>query len=94
MTTIGVRYLPEKGGPTDEVIGFDHRQFHETLARTDYLVLSTLLTDETRKLVGAEELDTLPPTAVAVNVCRGGVMDTDALLSRLQKDRFKAQRWT
>lgn len=85
VNTIGVRYTPEKGGPTDEVIGFDDQAFHEALARTDYLVLSTPLTDETRGLIGSAELDTLPPSAVLVNVCRGGVVETNALLSHLQK---------
>ena len=87
--TLGVRYTPEKGGPTDEVIGFDERQFHEALAHTDYLVLSTPLSDTTEKLIGKEELATLPPSAVVVNVCRGGVVDTDALLRSLQKEDIR-----
>lgn len=85
VSTIGVRYTPEKGGPTDEVIGFDDQAFHTALAKTDYLVLSTPLTDETRKLIGPEELDTLDPGSFLINVCRGGVVDSDALLSHLQK---------
>lgn len=87
--TIGVRYTPEKGGPTDEVIGFEEREFHEALSRTDYLVLSTPLTDVTRQLIGEVELATLPPQAVVVNVCRGPVIDTDALLSSLQKEDIR-----
>jgi phosphoglycerate dehydrogenase-like enzyme len=85
VTTIGVRYTPEKGGPTDEVVGFDDRAFHDALGRTDYLVLSTPLTDETHHLIGPEELGTLEPDAFLINVCRGGVVDSDALLSHLQK---------
>ena len=85
VSTVGIRYNPEKGGPTDEVIGFDDRAFHAALARTDYLVLSTPLTDETRHLISSAELDTLQPDAFLINVCRGGVVDSDALLSHLQK---------
>ncbi len=48
VETIGVRYSPEKGGPTDEVIGFEEGPFHEALARTDYLVLACPLTETTR----------------------------------------------
>lgn len=84
--TIGVRYTPEKGGPTDEVTGFDERDLHDALSRTDYLVLSTPLTDTTRKLIGESELNTLPPSAYVINVCRGGVLDTDALLSAIQNE--------
>ena len=83
--TIGVRYTPSKGGPTDEVIGFDDDQIHDALARTDYLVLSTPLTDMTRGLISEEELNTLPPSSHLINVCRGAVVDTDALLAALQK---------
>jgi len=85
VTTIGVRYTPEKGGPTDEVIGFDDQAFHAALAKTDYLVLSTPLTDETRNLIDSKELNTLDPDAFLINVCRGGVVNSDALLSHLQK---------
>jgi len=83
--TIGIRYTPEKGGPTDEVVGFDERDVHDALARTDYLVLCTPLTDTTRQLIGKAELDTLPPSAYLINVCRGGVVDTDALTAAVQK---------
>jgi phosphoglycerate dehydrogenase-like enzyme len=89
VETIGVRYTPEKGGPTDEVVGFDERDFHEALSRTDYLVLSTPLSETTSKLISESELATLPPHAVLVNVCRGGVVDTDALLESLQKEDLR-----
>lgn len=87
--TIGVRYTPEKGGPTDEVVGFDPDAVHEALSRTDYLVLSTPLTETTRGLIGEAELNTLPPSAYLINVCRGPVVDTDALLAALQKEDIK-----
>ncbi|WP_306058225.1 D-2-hydroxyacid dehydrogenase [Natronococcus wangiae] len=86
VETIGVRYSPEKGGPTDEVIGFGDDPFHEALARTDYLVLACPLTDVTRGLVDREALTTLDPTAVIVNVARGPVIDTDALVDALRSN--------
>lgn len=84
LHTIGVRYTPSKGGPTDEVIGFDDRAMHEAFARSDYLVLAAPLTDTTRGLVDAESIATLPPDAVVVNVARGGLVDTEALTHALQ----------
>ncbi|WP_135824444.1 D-2-hydroxyacid dehydrogenase [Halorussus ruber] len=86
VETIGVRYTPEKGGPTDEVLGFGEEDFHEALARTDYLVLACPLTETTRGLVGSEEFETLPPESVLVNVARGPVVETDALVTALRKD--------
>ena len=85
VETIGVRYTPEKGGPTDEVIGFEEEPFHDALARTDYLVIACPLSETTRGLIGREELITLPPEAVLVNVARGPIVDTDDLVWALRK---------
>lgn len=87
--TIGVRYTPEKGGPTDEVIGFETQPFHEVLPRTDYLVLACPLTDTTKGLIGSEELRVLPPNAVLVNVGRGPIVDTDALVRSLRRNELR-----
>jgi phosphoglycerate dehydrogenase-like enzyme len=82
--TIGVRHTPEKGGPADEVVGYRSRPFHDALARTDYLVLACPLSETTRGLVGEEELRTLPASAVLVNIARGPVVDTEALVDALR----------
>ena len=84
VETIGVRYTPEKGGPTDEVVGFDGAAFDEALARTDYLVLACPLTETTRGLIGHEAFVTIDPDAVLINVARGPVVDTDALVEALR----------
>jgi len=89
VDTVGVRYTPEKGGPTDEVIGFDDRPFHDALARTEYLVVACPLTELTRGLVGADELATLPPEAVVVNTARGPILDTDAVVDALQSGTLR-----
>ena len=89
VETIGVRYTPEKGGPTDEVVGFEGPEFEEALSRTDYLALACPLTETTRGLIGKEELKTLPPDAVLVNVARGPVVDTDALVWALRGSHLR-----
>ena len=90
VETVGVRYTPERGGPTDEVVGLtDEDALQEALSRTDHLVLACPLTDETRGLIGTSELKTLPPDAVLVNVARGPVVDTDALVTALRGNRLK-----
>jgi phosphoglycerate dehydrogenase-like enzyme len=86
VDTVGVRYTPEKGGPTDEVVGFGDDAFHDALARTDHLVLACPLTDETRGLVDAEAFDTLTADALVVNVARGPVVDTDDLVAALRSN--------
>jgi len=89
VDTIGVRYTPQKGGPTDEVVGFEERPFHDALARTDYLVVASPLTDLTRGLIGEAELATLPPRAVIVNVARGPILDTDAVVDALRSESLR-----
>lgn len=86
VRTLGVRRRPERGGPTDEVFG--QESLHEALSRTDYLVLCCPLTDETRGLVGHAELGTLSANAVVVNIARGAVVDTDALVATLRRGRL------
>jgi len=88
VETIGVRYTPDKGGPTDEVVGFSEEAFHGALSRTDYLILAAPLTDTTRGLLGSEEFVTLPPEAVVVNVGRGPIIDTEALVSAIQRNHI------
>jgi len=89
VETIGARYSPEKGGPTDEVVGFtDRNAFHGALSRSDYVVLATPLTDETRGLVGQAELSTMPTDAVLINVGRGPIVDTDALVSAIRGNKL------
>ncbi|MDZ5811082.1 D-2-hydroxyacid dehydrogenase [Halorubrum sp. AD140] len=82
VDTIGVRHTVAKGGPTDEVIGYDG--LPDALPRTDVLVLACPLTETTEGLIGESELDALPTDAVVVNVARGGVIDTPALVDALR----------
>ena len=84
VDTIGVRYSPEKGGSTDEVVGYD--DLPDALPGTDVLVLACPLTETTEGLVGEAELDALPTDAVVVNVARGGVIDTPALVDALRSN--------
>jgi phosphoglycerate dehydrogenase-like enzyme len=86
VETIGVRYTPEKGGPTDEVVGFGDEAFDDALARTDYLVLACPLTGTTRGLIDRDALVTIDPEAVLVNVARGPVVDTDALVEAIRSN--------
>jgi phosphoglycerate dehydrogenase-like enzyme len=87
VETVGVRYTPEKGGPTDEVVGFD--RIHDALARADYVVLTCPLTDTTRGLIDAEALASMRADALLVNVARGPVVDTDDLVAVLRNEDIR-----
>jgi phosphoglycerate dehydrogenase-like enzyme len=62
----------------------------ELLPHHDVVVLAVPLDDSTRGLVDARFLAALPDGALVVNVARGGVVDTAALLAELQAGRLLA----
>lgn len=56
----------------------------------DVVVLAVPLTEATRRLVDAAFLAAMPDGALLVNVARGPVVDTDALLAELSTGRLRA----
>jgi glyoxylate reductase len=62
----------------------------ELLERSDIVSLHVPLTESTRHLVGAAELDRMKPTAVLVNTARGPVVDEDALVDALESGSIYA----
>jgi D-3-phosphoglycerate dehydrogenase len=50
----------------------------------DILTIHTPLTDETRRMIGARELELLKRGAIVANLARGGIVDDQALLGALQ----------
>ncbi|MFG2454310.1 2-hydroxyacid dehydrogenase [Streptomyces sp. M41(2017)] len=60
------------------------------LPESDVVVLSTPLTESTRGLVDAEFLSRMKDGALLVNVARGPVVDTKALLAELESGRITA----
>jgi phosphoglycerate dehydrogenase-like enzyme len=54
------------------------------MGATDVVVCTVPLTNRTRGMIGAPQLEALRPGAVFVNVSRGAVVDTGALIERLR----------
>jgi phosphoglycerate dehydrogenase-like enzyme len=59
-------------------------RLHEVLPRADAIVLALPLDGTTRHLIGAPEFALCRRTAVLVNISRGGIVDTPALVEALQ----------
>lgn len=74
----------------------DGRQVHgfeelaDLAAAADVLVLVVPLTDDTRGMVDVDVLSRLPDGALVVNVGRGAVVDTPALVAELRSGRLSA----
>jgi gluconate 2-dehydrogenase len=60
------------------------------LRESDFLVLAVPLTAASRHAIGAAELAQMKPTAVLVNIARGGVVDDAALADALAEGRLAA----
>lgn len=65
-------------------------ELDELLPRADVVILIVPLTDETRAMVDAGFLARMKPGALLVNMARGPVVDTDALVEALSQDRIRA----
>ena len=60
------------------------------LPAAEIVVLVTPLNESTKNLVDAEFLALMPDNSLLINVGRGGVVDTDALLAELESGRLRA----
>ena len=82
------RTEPALAGNEVEVAGFEG--LRETLAEAEIVILTVPLTDETRGMIDAGALAAMPDGALLINVARGGVVVTDALVAELQSGRLRA----
>ena len=62
--------------------------FGEVLHRSDVISLHCPLTEETKNLIGAEELGQMKRDAILINTARGGLIDDHALLAALREGRI------
>lgn len=65
-------------------------EISELLPQADVVILTTPLTPQTEGLVNKEFLATMRDGALLVNVSRGRVVDTEALLTELESGRLHA----
>lgn len=60
----------------------------EDVLRCDVVTLHVPLTNETRNMIGASEIASMPRGAILINAARGEVLDLDAALSALASDHL------
>jgi phosphoglycerate dehydrogenase-like enzyme len=74
------------GPPEVHAVG----ELHRLLPEADVVILIAPHTRETDRLIGAAALALLPEAALLVNVARGRLVDTDALVTALGTGRIRA----
>lgn len=73
----------------EDEVGAEYVGLVELFARSDHVVVCVPLTDETEGLIGPEALRLMKPTANLVNVSRGPVVDSDALVEALSTGQIR-----
>ena len=81
-----VRRRPEPLAGAVRTVGDD--RLHEALGSAAAVILVLALTPATRKLIGRAELAAMGQDAWLVNVARGGVVDTEALVEALRSEQI------
>ena len=87
MTVEAVKRDPSRGAEFADRV-YSPQQLHALLERCDYLVLAIPGNPETRHIIGEAELARLKPSAALVNVARGTLIDTDALVRALEAGKL------
>jgi phosphoglycerate dehydrogenase-like enzyme len=78
--------LPEE---VERELGLEYSSLNEVLSSSDVLSINVPLTDETRGMIGAEEIARMKAGAVLVNTARGEVVDYQALAEALTSGRLR-----
>lgn len=79
---VGIDLYPSKNPSYTEMHALS--VMDTVLPQADVVVLTLPLTEQTRHLIDAHRLAAMKPGAILVNIARGAVVDTDALISALE----------
>ena len=84
MRVLGLRRDPTRASPhVDRMLGPDG--LFELLEASDWVVLASALTPETRGLIGEPELKRMKDTACLINIARGQIVQEDVLVRALRE---------
>lgn len=79
----GVDLFPREDSLYSEILALD--KLDDALKTADIVILTLPLTEQTRYLINDSRLSLLKDGAVLVNIARGAIVDTDALLKHIDR---------
>lgn len=90
FTALGceVSYWSRRPRDPQESLGATYRELDDLVAGSDVLVNVVALAPQTRGLLSAQRLASLPQGAFLVNASRGGIVDEDAVAAALREGRL------
>ncbi|WP_163538988.1 NAD(P)-dependent oxidoreductase [Gracilibacillus sp. YIM 98692] len=86
VNIVGVGRSKKESLYVDEFYLID--QIDDVLKKSDIVILTLPLTDETRQLIDADRIENMRANSVLINVSRGRVIDEMALIEALRADKF------
>ena len=89
MEVWGMRRSAGRKRPDSVTQLVSREELREALTQIDALVLACPLTHDTHKLIGKDELDALPRSAILVNIARGAVVEERALVDALARNAIR-----
>jgi phosphoglycerate dehydrogenase-like enzyme len=90
MNVLALRRRPELTRDDPHVAQvFPSEGKHDMLRQSDYVVVATPLTPESRGMIGGPEFAAMKPSAVLINIGRGPVVDETALIQALRARRIR-----
>jgi phosphoglycerate dehydrogenase-like enzyme len=87
---VGLRAVATHGRLQDDVEVLPLGELYDVLSQTDVLITSLPGGEHTRHLIDDAALSAMPDGALVVNVGRGPVVDTDALVDHVRRGRIRA----
>ncbi|MFT4100771.1 MAG: D-glycerate dehydrogenase [Burkholderiaceae bacterium] len=85
-----VRYFNRSVAPNEAELGATRVDLPALLRESDHVVIVVPYSAQTHHLIGAAELASMKPSAVLVNIARGGIVDDRALARALCDGRLGA----
>ena len=70
-------------------LGVEYRSFNDILSQSDILSVHVPLTEETRGLIGKEEIARMKKGAILLNLARGEVVDAEALAEAVRNGALR-----
>jgi phosphoglycerate dehydrogenase-like enzyme len=83
MRVIGIKRSPAPVPAVERVEGPD--RLYQILGEAHFVVMAVPLTGETCGMIGSKELQAMKETAYLINVCRGAVVQEQALVAALKE---------
>jgi len=84
-----IYYQRNRNLKAEQDLGVQYAAFDALLEECDFVILSVPLDKTTHRLIGREQFRRMKPSAILVNVARGGVVDTEALVEALRENRIR-----